>query len=82
MLKKYTSNKILSLMNNNDKNEGNHSATKIKKIKKSIKLKNSEEKNNSQIKNSIFNKVIIKSNSIINSNNEHYLLNYKNKMPK
>ena len=80
MLKKYTSNKILSLMNNNDKNEGNHSATKIKKIKKSIKLKNSEEKNNS-IKNSIFNKVIIKSNSIINSNNEHYLLNYKNKMP-
>ena len=80
MLKKYTSNKILSLMNNNDKNEGNHSAAKTKKIKKSIKLKNSEEKNNSQIKNSIFNKVIIKSNSIINNNNEHYLLNYKNKM--
>ena len=68
-------------MNNNEKNDSNCSASKIKKIKKKIKPKNSEEKNNSQIKNSIFSKVIIKSNSIINNNNnEHYLLNYKNKM--
>ena len=81
MLKKYTSNKILALMNNNnDTKDKNNSETKIKKIKKTIKLKNSEEKNNSQIKNSIFNKVIIKSNSIIN-NNENCLLNYKNKKP-
>ena len=81
MLKKYTSNKILALMNNNNEiKEKNNSETKIKKLKKSIKPKNSEEKNNSQIKNSIFSKVIIKSNSIIN-NNEHYLLNYKNKKP-
>ena len=82
MLKKYTSNKILSLMNyNKDNKEIPDSAKKVKKLKKSKNPKNSEEKNNSQIKNSIFSKIIIKSNSIIqNNNNEHYLLNYKNKM--
>jgi len=75
MLKKYTSNKILSLMNNNDNNESLHSSVKIKKNKKSIKLKNSEEKNNSQIKNSIFSKIIIKSNLVIPKN----LIKYWNK---
>ena len=80
MLKKYTSNKVLLLMNNSDNNGNTHSETKIKKYKKPLNPKNSEEKNNSQLKNSIFSKVIIKSNSIINNNNEHFLLNYKNKM--
>ncbi len=68
-------------MKNDDNNENIHSSKKTKKTKKSIELKNSEEKTSSKIKNSIFNKVIIKSNSIIsNNNNEHYLFNYKNKM--
>ena len=68
-------------MKNNEKNENLHSETKLRKAKKLIKSKNSEDKNNFQTKNSIFNKVITKSNSIIQNNyNEHYSLNYKNKM--
>ena len=82
MLKKYTSNTLLSLVKSNDKIENLHSSKKIKKTKM-IKLKNSEEKTSSKIKNSIFNRVIIKSNSIVsNNNNEQYLLHDKNKMPK
>ena len=68
-------------MKNNEKNENLHSVAKVRKVKKLIKSKNSEDKNNFQIKNSIFNKVITKSNSIIQNNyDEHYSLNYKNKM--
>lgn len=82
MLKKCTSNIVLSLINNKENNEKTQSKTKKKKIKNLItKTKNSEEKDNSQIKNTVLNKIIVKSNSITqNNNNEHYLLNYKNKM--
>ena len=68
-------------MKNNDKNENLHSEAKVRKAKKLIKPKNSEDKNNNQIKNTMFIKIITKSNSIIQNNyNEHYSLNYKNKM--
>ena len=82
MLKKCTSNIVLSLINNKENNEKTQSKIKQKKIKNFIiKTKNSEEKDNSQIKNTVLNKIIVKSNSITqNNNNEHYLLNYKNKM--
>jgi len=82
MLKKCTSNIVLSLINNKEKNEKIQSKIKQKKNKNFItKNKNSEEKDNSQIKNTVLNKIIVKSNSITqNNNNELYLLNYKNKM--
>ena len=68
-------------MKNNEKNENLQSEAKMRKAKKLMKSKNSEDKNNFQIKNSMFNKVITKSNSIIQNNyDEHYSLNYKNKM--
>ena len=68
-------------MKNNEKNENLQSEAKLRKAKKLMKSKNSEDKNNFQIKNSMFNKVITKSNSIIQNNyDEHYSLNYKNKM--
>ena len=84
MLKKCTSNIVLSLINNKENNEKTQSKINQKKIKNFItKTKNSEEKDNSQIKNTVLNKIIVKSNSITqNNNNEHYLLNYKNKMSK
>ena len=59
-------------MKNNEKNENLHSEVKMRKVKKLVKSKNSEDKNNFQIKNSMFNKVITKSNSIIQNNYDEH----------
>ena len=81
MLKKYTSNKYLSLTDNNENNEVYQNEKNAQKIISQTKSKNSEEKKDSQIKNTILLKDILKSNSITQNNNkENILIKSKNKM--
>ena len=81
MLKKYTSNKYLSLTDNNENIEVYQNEKNAQKIISQTKSKNSEEKKDSQIKNTILLKDILKSNSITQNNNkENILIKYKNKM--
>ena len=81
MLKKYTSNKIISLTDNNDINKTHHIDIQTQKNMNKIKNKNRDDRNDSQKKNSILIKDILKSNSLIqNSNKENILINYKNRI--
>ena len=81
MLKKYTSNKIISLTDNNDSNKIHKIDIQTQKNINKIKYKNRDDGNDSKQKNSILIKDILKSNSLIqNSNKENILINYKNKI--
>ena len=79
MLKKYTSNRIISLIDNSYNNKTHQIDIQTQKNTAKMKYKNLEEKNESQKKNSILIKDILKSNSIV-QNKENILINYKNKI--
>lgn len=79
MLKKYTSNRIISLIDNSYNSKTHQIDIQTQKNTAKMKYKNLEEKNESQKKNSISIKDILKSNSIV-QNKENILINYKNKI--